>query len=282
MIDLKALAAPFPVEQVSWRVIGDRINGSAPAAAFLDARDVMDRLDAVCGADGWQCRYSHAGEKTVCDIGLRISKIYERKTVDGICYKETAGEWLWKADGAGDTAYEAEKGALSSAFKRAAVRWGIGRYLYHVRDPNTGKMPWVAVVANGNIPDHQLEYLYTLLPNNEGGLRQQTLPGQSKKEGAFWSRPTYSILDKMPQALKDAQGEPLWTDNEVKAWLYASLPQFITKAPSRLHLVKLQTDNLLWIKEKMDNDSIKSLSDMFVARATQFDQLKGGQNVKKD
>jgi hypothetical protein len=39
---------------------------------------------------------------------------------------------LRKADGAGDTDVEPEKGALSDAFKRAAVRWGIGRYLYGI------------------------------------------------------------------------------------------------------------------------------------------------------
>jgi hypothetical protein len=81
----------------------------------VDARDVMDRLDYICGIEGWQCRYSHAEGKTVCEIGIRIDS-----------------EWVWKADGAGDSDVEAEKGALSDAFKRAAVRWGIARYLYEL------------------------------------------------------------------------------------------------------------------------------------------------------
>ena len=38
--------------------------------------------------------------------------------------------WITRAGGAGDTDIEAEKGALSDAFKRAAVLFGIGRYLY--------------------------------------------------------------------------------------------------------------------------------------------------------
>lgn len=108
------LAAPFDADQVSWRVgstNADKTKGLA--LAYLDARDVMDRLDLVCGPAGWQCRYSHANGKTVCDIGIKCD-----------------GEWVWKADGAGDTDVEAEKGALSDAFKRSAVRWGIGRYLY--------------------------------------------------------------------------------------------------------------------------------------------------------
>lgn len=111
------LREPLPPSKVSWRVarvVDDKGDtGKAQVLAYIDARDVMERLDYICGLDGWQCRYSHTANKTVCDIGIKIN-----------------GEWLWKSDGAGDTDVEAEKGALSDAFKRAAVRWGIGRYLY--------------------------------------------------------------------------------------------------------------------------------------------------------
>jgi hypothetical protein len=40
-----------------------------------------------------------------------------------------AGQWRW------DTHVEAEKGKCSDAFKRAAVVWGIGRYLYGLSTP---------------------------------------------------------------------------------------------------------------------------------------------------
>ncbi len=125
---LDQLRAPFSPERVSWRVgttTADKKRGLA--FPYIDARDVMGRLDDVCGAGGWQNRYSHAeGSKTVCDIGIKID-----------------GEWIWKSDGAGDSDMEAEKGALSDAFKRAAVRWGIGRYLYDV------STPWVAIEQHG-------------------------------------------------------------------------------------------------------------------------------------
>lgn len=114
MPDFVALAAPFPPSAVSWRV--GRVNEdkkSALCLAYLDARDIMDRLDAVCGPAGWACRYSHVGAITVCEIGIKVDD-----------------EWVWKADGAGQSDIEAEKGALSDAIKRAAVRWGMGRYLY--------------------------------------------------------------------------------------------------------------------------------------------------------
>lgn len=132
MIDFKALAAPFPPEEVSWRLGSvSKAKMRGMALAYLDARNVMDRLDDVCGPDFWQCKYSHANSKTVCDIGILVEF-------------QLNPQWIWKADGAGDSDIEAEKGAMSDAFKRAAVRWGIGRYLY------TLDSPWVEIEEIGN------------------------------------------------------------------------------------------------------------------------------------
>jgi hypothetical protein len=114
------LEQPFPPSAISWR-IGRKTKDGKKAAllAYIDARDVMERLDDACGFGEWQCRYSLAvGDLLICEVGLRIN-----------------GEWLWRANGAGDTQVEAEKGKCSDAFKRAAVVWGIGRYLYGLPSP---------------------------------------------------------------------------------------------------------------------------------------------------
>lgn len=143
-IDFAALRAPFTPEQVSWRVgatNADKTRGLA--LAYIDARVVYDRLDAVCGPGGWQCRYPHAEAKTVCEIGILV-----------------ANEWIWKANGAGDSQQEAEKGALSDALKRAAVAWGIGRYLYDLASP------WVEIEQRGKsyvIKDSEYPRLAKLL-----------------------------------------------------------------------------------------------------------------------
>lgn len=122
------LKAPFPGDRISWRVGATKGDKSAGMAlAYIDARDVMDRLDEVVGPENWQSRYPHANGKTVCEIDI---------------YIEGRG-WVTKSDGAGDTDHEAEKGALSDAFKRAAVRWGIGRYLYDLHSP------WVEIEPSG-------------------------------------------------------------------------------------------------------------------------------------
>jgi hypothetical protein len=113
------LAAEFPRDAVSWRAQSVTKDGKkAMALAYIDARDVMERLDGVCGPGNWQDRYEFAGPRTICYLSIKID-----------------GEWVTKADGAGDTAVEAEKGAISDAFKRAAVKWGVGRYLYALDAP---------------------------------------------------------------------------------------------------------------------------------------------------
>lgn len=127
-VDLSRLAAPFPPDAISWRVgstNSDKTKGLA--LAYIDARDVMDRLDAVCGVTGWQNEFIETPKgRIMCRIGIR--------TADG---------WVWKGDGAGETDVESEKGAISDALKRAAVHWGVGRYLYSL--PAT----WVQIEQRG-------------------------------------------------------------------------------------------------------------------------------------
>lgn len=114
---LRDLAKEFPREAIHWRAQTLTRNGDkALALAYLDARDVMDRLDEVCGPENWQSRYVETAKgRVLCEIGIKIGD-----------------EWVWKSDGAGDTAVEGEKGGISDALKRAAVQWGIGRYLYRL------------------------------------------------------------------------------------------------------------------------------------------------------
>jgi len=114
------LSAPFPREAVSWRAQSVKKDGTAAMAlAYIDARDVMNRLDEVAGPENWSDTYDVHPNVTICTLAIR--------TADG--------GWVSKADGAGDTDVEAEKGRISDAFKRAAVRWGIGRYLYALSSP---------------------------------------------------------------------------------------------------------------------------------------------------
>lgn len=190
MIDLTALLLHFPKEAISWRGQTVTKDGTkALALAYIDSRDVQERLDEVCGMGGWQCEYPHANNKTICSIGIKCGE-----------------EWIWKADGAGDTDVEAEKGAISDAFKRAAVKWGVGRYLYNdafknvwvpcesykvgekfkfskfIDDPwkCVKKQPEVNIIKKLNIEEWKIEFKNV---NNLDGLKFKFTEAQKQYKG---------------------------------------------------------------------------------------------------
>lgn len=115
------LRKPFPPEVVKWRAGATTRDGKrCLALAYIDARDVMDRLDELMGPEGWQTRLERAEGGYVCHLGL-------------LTLSDKA--WVWKSDAAGDTGIEGAKGGASDALKRAAVQWGVGRYLYGTESP---------------------------------------------------------------------------------------------------------------------------------------------------
>lgn len=125
------LAKPFPPNRVHWRV-GNKSGSKGMLLAYLDARDVMYRLDTVLGIDGWQSDFEETPSgRVICRLSLRVGP---------------EGSWVTKADGAGSTGFEGEKGGISDALKRAAVNFGIGRYLYHIT------APWVELDQGKYIP----------------------------------------------------------------------------------------------------------------------------------
>ena len=81
--------------------------------SYVDARQVQNRLDEVVGTENWQTHFSEVCGNYCCTLSLKID-----------------GDWVAKSDGAGETSIEGDKGGFSDAFKRAAVSFGIARYLY--------------------------------------------------------------------------------------------------------------------------------------------------------
>ncbi|MFK3840097.1 Rad52/Rad22 family DNA repair protein [Serratia sp. NPDC087055] len=116
-MDLAKLDEPFAIEDIEWRVqqCGMASNGPwAMVLCYVTNRAIMKRLDEVCGKTGWRNEFLPSpGGGVLCGISIK----YE-------------GEWITKWDGAENTQVEAVKGGISGAMKRAAVQWGIGRYLY--------------------------------------------------------------------------------------------------------------------------------------------------------
>jgi hypothetical protein len=121
-IDFERLKAPLPPEDVEWRIgqSGKTSSGTiwAKVLAYLTNRPIMQRLDDVCGPANWKNEFTKGPEGGIlCGISIRCD-----------------GEWVTKWDGAENTQVEAIKGGLSDSMKRAAVQWGIGRYLYSLEE----------------------------------------------------------------------------------------------------------------------------------------------------
>jgi hypothetical protein len=142
-MDWKKLAEPFPPEDIEWRIAQKgKTNDGAPWAkvlAYVTNRAIMQRLDDVCGPENWRNEFQHIEGAFLCGLSVRVS-----------------GEWITKWDGAQESQIEATKGGISGAMKRAAVQWGIGRYLYNLEEGwalvgNHGKN-YVGADKGKNIP----------------------------------------------------------------------------------------------------------------------------------
>ena len=109
-MDLKELYKEIPYQ---WRIQSIR-DGYAQLVAYIDSRDVQKVLDSVVGQANWQDDYKAIDGKVYAGIGIQVSP----------------DKWTWKWDWGTESNIEKEKGQASDAFKRAAVKWGIGRFLY--------------------------------------------------------------------------------------------------------------------------------------------------------
>lgn len=143
---LSRLSQFFPADQVKSLPL--TTTKSAPwkgkPGFYIDARAVQQRLDDTCI---WQILFREDPRSTNA-IQAGISILVRTPQVDSDGETKYEYEWLTRWDGADDTDFEATKGGLSSAMRRAAVQWGVGRYLYEVdvpwkemKAPRGGKKP---------------------------------------------------------------------------------------------------------------------------------------------
>lgn len=83
--------------------------------AYIDARDCMDILDSTCE---WQDDYFLIRDTVFCKVGIKVWD-----------------EWIWRSDAGSKPDENSGEDAVikweaSDAFKRACVKWWIGRFLY--------------------------------------------------------------------------------------------------------------------------------------------------------
>ena len=118
---------------MNWRPAGKGgANQRTTVVAYVDARAVQDRLDAVLGPLGWAFDWQaiHVDDKGDVTIAKGVL------TVEGVS----------KSDVGPASPYEPSKGAVSDALKRTAVLWGVRRYLYTLAPAS------VTLDAQGHIP----------------------------------------------------------------------------------------------------------------------------------
>lgn len=121
-----ALKEPFPPEDIQWRIGQKSKDGKkAMVLPYVTNRAIMDRLDNVVGPENWFNKYRETSGNSdngyVCELTIII------QTDDG-------PRCLTREDGASCTNIEPIKGGLSDSMKRAAVQFGIGRYLYNLSE----------------------------------------------------------------------------------------------------------------------------------------------------
>ncbi len=107
-----ALASEFHASEVKTRALANR------QIQYVTARTVMNRLDDVLGPANWWDDFIPLEHSVICKLTICLP--------DGrVLTKADAGGYAGMTDPGDD-----DKSGYADAFKRAAVKWGVGRYLY--------------------------------------------------------------------------------------------------------------------------------------------------------
>lgn len=157
---IKALKAEMPCK---WKPQTANEHGCT-LVAYVDARQVSDQLDEILGPENWASDYKEVSGSLFAGIGIL-----------------TENGWVWRWDAGTESDIEAEKGEASDAFKRAAVKWGLGRFLYNLKTVKTGSIKdgrgkWQPADENGQRIWDCTEYVARL---NGNGKTSRYTPKQA-------------------------------------------------------------------------------------------------------
>ncbi|OEF57930.1 hypothetical protein A1OU_06905 [Enterovibrio norvegicus] len=155
----------FSPDDIEWRIQRAGFSGDKPWAMvvpYITARAVQERFDEVFGMFGWEVEFK--------DI-LSGNQIIGCEAAISVWFGENK---ITKWDASENTNIEAIKGGRSSAMKRCAVQWGVGRYLYQMdtvfaecrqcvdmRDKHYGN---IHVVKSKGGPDKYIDWAFPPLP----------------------------------------------------------------------------------------------------------------------
>lgn len=185
----EGLSAPFLEEEVEWKAQAiSKDKTKALVVPYISARAVMDRLDEVVGPENWSFDFELLPDGTVKG----------KLTVFGVTKCDRGA-----IEGEAPTA---TKGSTSDALKRAAVLFGIGRYLYSLPsvwvkyDPDRHRL-----LETPSIPKK-------FLPPEEGGddtaisldaLLEQMGHTENPLALKGWLKGVKGQIEKLPQEAKN-------------------------------------------------------------------------------
>lgn len=169
------LTDPFPDEEIKFFVTAtNQEKTQGKVAAYADARAYMEQLDRVLGPMNWSTEYiihDQANKAVECRLSVR--------TEDGWVTKANIG-YPNEAQDADNAAKEPLKAAYSDALKRAAVEWGVGRFLYSLKLARD----WLPIKQHGR------SYVFTEQPHvmREG---EKAPPPKAEPQKVEVKKPTF-------------------------------------------------------------------------------------------
>jgi hypothetical protein len=207
---MNALAEPFEISEVKWKpavISGNR----AMAIGFVDARVIQDRLDDVLGVAGWQDEYEILADASVmCRLRVKFGD-----------------EWITKVDVGGPSEQpdggDRMKAAFSDALKRAAVKFGLGRYLYRLPAQWVDYDPQKRQFARTpTLPDFAKPKGGKPAPGEVAAPADK--PAKAPKEEA----PAKAANGKAPAPVKTADGTVIKSGADLKAYVIAREEALVT------------------------------------------------------
>jgi hypothetical protein len=113
-----ALAAPFDSKEVKLLSKGGK------TFSYITARTVINRLNQVLGPENWEDNYHEQSKGTLCTLTVKLPAVSSLPNGQ-ILHKHGAGGPAGMKDPGDDFV-----SAHSDALKHAAVKYGVGLYLY--------------------------------------------------------------------------------------------------------------------------------------------------------
>jgi hypothetical protein len=250
---ISRLSEPFKPEELHWRV-----GASNMFMAYIDARQVVERLNYVVGAENWNDYYSpieftETQVRETTDLikvkeevekrGLKIADVfwtsrsgdvtslknksfatfdYNNLIYGGISCELTVLD-VTKQDVGTPSMADQMKGAHSDALKRAAVKFGIGSYLYDLKNLKGGyaergvvleapELPdWAVPAARGN-PDDAIVALFEKAKNtkNIDALKLENLYSGISVMGNYNTLAPLvvkrHVYESLSELIRDAEG----------------------------------------------------------------------------